>query len=467
MPTFPCLMRNLLLLATSALCFSSDGNAAPDTPLPGTLPNSGNPILPGFFADPSLVTHGGRHFIYATIDPWGGDTLGCWESADFKSWTFRTLNWPTKKACTSPTSRDAMVWAPSVVRGVDGKYHMYISVGNEIWAGVASHPLGPWRDANGGKPLVPENFRPGFHMIDAEAFIDEDGQAYLYWGSGWNWVNGKCWAVRLKPDMITFDGEVRDVTPAHYFEAPFMVKRGGRYYLMYSDGKTIEDTYQVHYAIGDSPLGPFEEASNSPILVTDTAQNILSPGHHSVFERDGRHYILYHRHSIPFDPGFIGRQVCVDEMRFDAEGLIEKVTPTHNGPSFIQRPAPGGQAVVLTSSCQRNPHTAAVMAADHNHATLWAAAKEASEAWIRMDLGGKRSIKSQEIRFEFPTRTYRFLIESSADGEQWNPLADHLEAGLTGSPVVIDSPVETRFLKISFPVIDSNHPPGIFEWNAR
>jgi arabinoxylan arabinofuranohydrolase len=50
-------------------------------------------------------------------------------------------------------------------------------------------------------------------MIDAEAFIDDDGQAYLYWGSGLNWVNGKCWAVKLRPDMVTFDGEVRDVTP--------------------------------------------------------------------------------------------------------------------------------------------------------------------------------------------------------------------------------------------------------------
>jgi arabinoxylan arabinofuranohydrolase len=433
----------------------------------GAAPGLSNPILPGYFADPSLVTHDGKYYLYATIDPWGGDTLGCWESADFKEWTYRTLHWPTKQACTSATSKDAMVWAPSVVRGNDKMYYMYVSVGSEIWAGVAAHPLGPWKDANGGKPLVPENFRPGFHMIDAEAFIDEDGQAYLYWGSGWNWVNGKCWVVKLKPDMVTFDGEVFDITPGRFFEAPFMVKRGGCYYLMYSDGKTIEDTYQVHYAVGASPLGPFTEAENSPCLVTDASRNVLSPGHHSVFERDGRHYILYHRHSIPFDPGLIGRQICVDELVFRDDGLIDKVKPTHGGPSFVRRGPGTGEDVVMTSSCQRAPHTTAAMVADDNHATLWAAGKDSSDSWLKMDLGQERTIRRQEFRFEFPTRTYRFVIGHSLDGKDWKVLADHSKEGLTGSPVVIEGEIAARFLRIGFPESGSGKETGIFEWNVR
>ena len=122
---------------------------------PGRKPAAANPILPGYYADPSIVSHDGKFFIFATLDPWGGDTLGCWESGDLKHWTYRTLNWPTKAACTSPDSGGAAVWAPSVVRGPDGLFHMFISVGNEVWVGVAKHPLGPWRDANGGKTLIP------------------------------------------------------------------------------------------------------------------------------------------------------------------------------------------------------------------------------------------------------------------------------------------------------------------------
>src|SRR3989337_2628535 len=97
-------------------------------------------------------------------------------------------------------------------------------------------------------------------MGGAEVFMDNDGAVYLYWGSGWDWVNGKCFAVRLKDDMVTFDGEPVDVTPEHYFEAPVVFRHVDRYYLMYSDGITMKDTYQIHYAVGSSPLGPFEEA---------------------------------------------------------------------------------------------------------------------------------------------------------------------------------------------------------------
>ena len=210
------------------------------------------------------------------------------------------LNWPTKAACTSPQSGGAAVWAPSVVPGRREIPHVR-SVGNEVWTGVADHPLGPWRDANGGKPLVPREYKPGFHMIDAEAFVDDDGTPWLYWGSGHGWKNGKCWAVKLNRDMSAFDGEPRDVTPTNYFEGPIMVKRHGHYFLMYSQGVTIKDTYQVHYAVGDNPLGPFKEGPGSPILVTDRENNVISPGHHTVFQFEGRDYILYHRHSIPFN----------------------------------------------------------------------------------------------------------------------------------------------------------------------
>lgn len=437
----------------------------------GRQPHSSNPIIPGYYADPSILTCGGRHYIYATIDPWGGEKLGCWESADFKNWTFRDLNWPTKKACTSAASKPNMLWAPSVVRSPNGKLYMYVSCGSEIWVGSADHPLGPWKDSHGGTPLVPAEYKPGFHMIDAEAFIDTDGQSYLYWGSGLNWVNGKCWAVKLQPDMVSFDGDVKDVTPAHYFEAPFMLKHKGQYYLMSSFGKTIEDTYQIRYAIGNSPLGPFTEAATSPILVTNKDHNIISPGHHAVFNHDERHYILYHRHSIPFDPNSIGRQLCMDEMNFQPDGLIAKVTPTHNGPDFIRGreyaktnladPAKGAKA---GASSQRNSHTGAECVMDDNYATLWAAAPGVRTAWLALDLGQVRAFQKQEIRFEYAWKSYHFLLEISADGKQWTRLADYTQEPATGSPVTITKAAKARYLKMTFPAIENGVEPALFEW---
>jgi hypothetical protein len=413
-------------------------------------PQVGNPILPGYYADPSLVQHEGRFFLYATLDPWGGRTLGCWESPDFKHWEYRELNWPTKEACTSPTSKGAMVWAPSVIRAPSGRFLMYVSVGNEVWVGAADHPLGPWSDANGGEPLIPETYRPGYHMIDAEAFVDDDGSIYLHWGSGWGWVNGKCFAVKLEADGVGFVGEPVDVTPTNYFEAPHMIKHDGRYYLSYSQGVTISDTYQVHYAVGDSPLGPFVEAANSPILVTDHARNVVSPGHHTLFTYRDRHYILYHRHRVPWVEREAYRQICVDEIRFTPDGLMEKITPSHTAPAFVHGRNAGRLAAVASASSELDATYAASRVVDGNYATRWAAAAEATGGWLQLDLGSAQSVGRVEVRFEYAWKPVRFALKSSVDGRTWTTIADHREEAFTGSPFMARVGVQTRFLRVEY-----------------
>lgn len=432
----------------------------------GHEPGMGNPILPGYYADPSVVEHDGRYFLYATLDPWGGETLGCWSSDDFVNWQFHELNWPTKTACTSVTSKGAMVWAPSVIEGLDGRFYMYVSVGSEIWAGAAEHPLGPWTNLLKDQPLIPEDFRPGYHMIDADAFIDDNGQAWLYWGSGWNWTNGKCWVVPLEDDMVSFAGEVKDVTPTHFFEAPLMVKRNGRYYLMYSDGKTTEDTYQVHYAIGDAPTGPFVEAANSPILVSDAARNILSPGHHTVVELRGETYILYHRHSIPFDPANIGRQICIDRLEWDAQGRINVVKPSHEGPekfSQFREFAPYRPDGVYSASSERSEYHSAGNAGDQNFATLWKPSETDATPQLTFDLGETRRVDRQEIRLEYAWKPYRFTVKYSNNGVEWQVLEDFVEFPFQGSPTVISTPVHARFVRLQFSAASETHP-GVFEW---
>jgi len=434
----------------------------------GFSAHSANPILPGYYADPSILQDGGNIFIYATLDPWGGETLGCWESSDFKNWTYRVLNWPTKRACTSPTSRGDSVWAPSVVKGSEGQYHMAVSVNNEVWIGIADHPLGPWSNVLGDRALIPANYFPEYHMIDAELFVDDDCQVYLYWGSGWNWVNGRCFAVKLKSDVATFDGDVKDVTPANYFEAPFIVKRHGRYFLMYSSGVTMKDTYQVHYAVGDSPSGPFTEPDNSPILITNKDANIISPGHHAVFQHDGRDYILYHRHSIPFDPKFIGRQVCVDPIVFTADGRIERVAPTHDGPPLVQGRAESRAKftanVKASASSERDQFTGPERVLDDNYATRWVAANGAKGAWIQLDLGEVTSIARQLIRPEYAWKPYRFTAQASTDGNSWQTLADFTKQPASGSPIEIAKSVTARYLRLVFPEDVNGSDISLFEW---
>jgi beta-xylosidase len=429
-------------------------------------PHAANPILPGYYADPSLVQHNGQNYLYATLDPWGDRTLGCWQSADFKNWTYRPLNWPTKAACTSPTSGGSMVWAPSVVRAANGKFYMYVSVGSEVWVGTADQPLGPWADANGGKPLIPGNYKPGFHMIDAEAFVDEDGSTYLYWGSGWNWKNGHCFAVKLKPDMVTFEGEPRDVTPGNYFEGPFMFKHAGRYYLSYSQGVTVADTYQVHYAIGDSPLGPFTEATNSPILITDQSRNIVSPGHHAMFTRDGHDYIIYHRHSVPYVKDQAFRQTCVDELHFTTDGLIEKVRPTHTGPPLAHRYEPTRLYATATASSELDALHNAARVLDDNNATRWTPAVATKGGWLQLDLLDAKHVDHVEFYLEYAWKPYRFALEASNDAITWTSVADHQTDGVSGSPLTITVNREWRYLRLIYPNDPKAGPLSVWEFAA-
>jgi len=284
-----------------------------------------NPLFNGFYAaDPSVVQYNGKFYVYATIDPWGGDELAVFETADFITWQQKHINWPTKQQCTSATSKDSKVWAPSVVQK-NGKFYMYVSVGSEVWAGVADNPLGPWKNIKpGNSPLISSGYISGYHMIDAECFIDDNGQAYLYWGSGMHWVNGKCFVVKLKPDMYSFDGNYEDITPPNYFEGPFMFKHNGKYYLMYSNGKAIDSTYNIRYSIGDSPTGPWTEAITGPIIKSSKDGKIVGPGHHAVFVYKGQPYIMFHK-IFPQAKDYVLRQLCLAPLDFDSNGNIEKV----------------------------------------------------------------------------------------------------------------------------------------------
>lgn len=285
-----------------------------------------NPITGGYFADPTIVKDKGRFFIYATIDPWGDKELAVLETTDFIKFKRHHINWPTKQACTSPTALNEMVWAPSVVKGKDNKFYMYVAVGGEVWGGMSNTPLGPWKNLKSDNtPIVKSTDYPNVHNIDPDCFIDTDGSVYLYWGSGYKWINGHCMAVKLKDDMVSFDGAPKDITTPHFFEGAHMVKRNQTYYLMFSEGKAIDATYQVGYAKGAGPLGPFQEDEHRVILNTSADSTVIGPGHHTTFVVNGQRYILYHR-IFPQKESFVLRQLCLDSLNFDADGNIKKVS---------------------------------------------------------------------------------------------------------------------------------------------
>ena len=179
-----------------------------------------------------------------------------------------------------------------------------------------------------GKPLISQIIN-GAQPIDQFVYRDDDGQYYMYYG-GWQHCN----VVRLNDDLTSLkpfeDGEMyKEVTPENYVEGPFMLKRNGKYYFMWSEGGWTGPNYAVAYAIADSPMGPFNRIGR---ILQQDPEVAKGAGHHSVIQVPDKdeYYIVYHRRPLDKTGGREG-QVCIDKLEFDEEGFIKPVKMTFEG----------------------------------------------------------------------------------------------------------------------------------------
>ncbi len=407
-----------------------------------TVAFSGNPILPGDFADPCLLRYNDTFYIYAT----SGAEATVWRSADFVNWTLTKLNWPTSMQLPD-------IWAPAVRQASNGKFYLYTTVNHNLYVGVADHPAGPFRNALGDDSIFIRNrlLSPKMHSIDADCFIDDDGKAYLYWGSGFDFKDGVCGAGELNKDMTSFKDTPKLITPEGYFEGPHMLKRQGLYYLMYSDGLYYDSSYKVRYAVSDKPLGPFTQGKNSPVLTSTPGGTISGPGHHYTFQDGDNYYIIYHRHTYPFYNGH--RQICIDKLSFEEKGAIHKVIPTQTGvpltfdrikavrdtyhPSFVQASSPSDTSY------------AAAKAFDYSWGTLWSVKNNSAPVSITAGFATPISLKSCTPVFEHVMGDYDFIIEYSMDGKEWNVYGEGSNANSEEWPVQVKKKVQAKYVRLT------------------
>ncbi|HET9052982.1 MAG TPA: glycoside hydrolase family 43 protein [Cyclobacteriaceae bacterium] len=302
--------------------------AYPQQPAAGA---GGNPVIPGYYADPEGIVFGNTYWIYPTFSaPYDKQVFfDAFSSSDLVRWTKHERILDTANVKWAKRA----VWAPSVIEK-EGKYFLFFGANdiqndNEyggIGIAVADHPAGPFKDYL-GKPLI-DKFYNGAQPIDQFVFKDGD-QYYLFYG-GWRHCN----MVKLNNDFTGFipfdDGTIfKEITPEKYVEGPFMFKRNGKYYFMWSEGGWTGPDYSVAYAIADSPLGPFKRVDK--ILEQDEKIG-RGAGHHSVMKHPEKeeYYIVYHRRPI-HTTARDARVTCIDKMEFDSNGLIKPVIMTNEG----------------------------------------------------------------------------------------------------------------------------------------
>lgn len=294
-----------------------------------------NPIIQTIYtADPAPMVHNDTVYLYTSHDEDNStwftmNDWRCYSSTDMVNWTDRGS--PLSLKTFSWANKDA--WAAQCIPR-NGKFYFYVPVnhrtmGMSIGVGVSDSPTGPFTDPL-DKPLV----HSGHGDIDPSVFIDDDGQAYLYWG------NPYLKYVKLNEDMISYSGDVVEVPlnregfhvrykdtekrPSAYEEAPWFYKRNNLYYMLYAAGGVPE---HLAYSTSSSPTGPWQ--------YRDTIMSVITKGgaftnHPAVLDYKGKSYLFYHNGALPGGGGF-NRSVCVEEFEYNADGTIPRIASTAEG----------------------------------------------------------------------------------------------------------------------------------------
>ena len=293
---------------------------------------SGNPILPGWYADPEAHVFNGQYWIFPTYSaPYGEQTfMDAFSSTDLVTWTKHAHVLDTANV---KWARRAL-WAPSVVQN-NGWFYLFFGANDiqndqqhgGIGVARARSPEGPFVDVL-GKPLI-DRFHNGAQPIDQMVFQDTDGSWYIVYG-GWRHCN----IAKLNSDftgVVPFaDGSTfKEITPNGYVEGAYMLVKDGKYYFMWSEGGWTGPNYAVAYAVGTSPFGPFERVGK---ILSQDSTVATGAGHHSVLHAPGssKWYIVYHRRPLG-ETDRNHRVVSIDALTFDAHGMIAPVSITTTG----------------------------------------------------------------------------------------------------------------------------------------
>jgi arabinoxylan arabinofuranohydrolase len=305
--------------------------------LSGTVPSHGdNPAVQTCYtADPAPFEYEGRVYMLTGHDADdAGDSYKmpdwkCYSSTDMVNWTDHGVVL-SPKSLSWATTKDANA---SQVIERDGKFYFYISTtasgGVAVGVAVSESPIGPFTDPL-DKPLISGNAMTGCNAthswrgLDPTVFIDDDGQAYLYWG------NNVLYWVKLNSDMVSYSGSISCIPQndpmfgPDYEEGPWFYKRNNMYYLLYPS-KIPES---IHYATSTGPTGPWKYGGQiMPVQKGSGSSSTIHPG---MLDFGGRSFFYYHNGKLP-GGGNYKRSVCIEEFTYATDGSIPAIPPTDEG----------------------------------------------------------------------------------------------------------------------------------------
>ncbi|WP_295718311.1 family 43 glycosylhydrolase [Mucilaginibacter sp.] len=282
-----------------------------------------NPFVTDIYtADPSAhVWADGRLYIYPSHDvdpPRGCDLMDKYHVYS----TNDMVHWRDEGQILSAANVDwgradgGFMWAPDCAYK-NGTYYFYFphpsgTEWNTTWKiGVAT-------SKSPAKDFKSQGYIKGLEsLIDPCVFVDDDGQAYLYYGGG-----NICKGGKLKDNMMELDGEMKTMQGlTDFHEASWVHKRNGVYYLSYADNFNEASKHnRMRYATSSSPLGPWTYKG----VYIDPTDSFTDHG--SIVEFKGQWYAFYHNSSLSHNDWL--RSICVNKLYYNADGTIRKIIQT-------------------------------------------------------------------------------------------------------------------------------------------
>lgn len=300
-----------------------------------------NPIVQTYFtADPAPMVYNGKVYLYTTHDE--DSTVNnfftmydwrCYSSTDMVNWTDHGAVASLNDFVWSGKMNGA--WAPQCIER-NGKFYLYCPIhGDGVAVLVADSPTGPFTDPLGKRLIDGEDI---WHDIDPTVMIDDDGQAYLYWG------NPALYYVKLNEDMISYDRSIgkNGIVPVDmttesfgskegrdgkmrnlYTEGPWIYKRNNLYYMVYAAAGIPE---YIAYSTAPSAEGPWTYQG----FIMERADHLAFTNHPGIIDYKGNSYFFYHDQALSEGQGF-KRSVSVEQFEYNADGTIPLILPTKEG----------------------------------------------------------------------------------------------------------------------------------------
>ena len=288
---------------------------------------TGNPIIRHeFTSDPTVLVHNNTVYLYTGHDepPQGVDDYVmnnwlCFSSADMITWQEHPS--PLKATDFKWASGDAFA---SKVIECNGEFYWYAAVthasikGKAIAVAVADNPAGPFVDAR-GSALISQDMIPDKEIemanLDPTVLIDDDGQAYIFWG------NSVCYYAKLKGTMTELADPIQTIALPGFMEGAHIHKYNSWYYLSYGYGSPEK----VVYAMSGNINGLWEFKG----ILNEIAGN-CETNRPAIISFKGRHYFFYHNGALK-GGGSHRRSVCADYLYYNEDGSIKRIVMTSEG----------------------------------------------------------------------------------------------------------------------------------------